>query len=149
MPCSATWCGVVAAVSAAPLEMAEACGLGAVASDTRCQYASTSAGGASADRPHSIELVESSTCEFGSRTGDPPALHRAPSTCKQQTGTASEATRSTKTIDSPPIELCEMVSPKVIVISRRAHTCRQAPAPPREARRERFFPAMVEATSIP
>ena len=56
-----------------------------------------------AGAPYSIELVESSsTCEFGSRAGDPPALHRAPSTCEQQTGTASEAKRSTQTNDSPP-----------------------------------------------
>ena len=43
-----------------------------------------------AGAPYSIELVEPSTCEFGSRTGDPPALHRAElcEDSKQQTGTA-------------------------------------------------------------
>ena len=43
-----------------------------------------------AEAPSSIELVEHSTCKFGSQTGDLPALHLGAEPCEQQTGTASE-----------------------------------------------------------
>ena len=107
MPCSATRCGVVEAVSAASLEMAEAeedCERGAGRRGICRSSACASKGHEQSAReherwqgecgragaPYSVELVEPSVCEFGSRTGDPPALHRAElcEDSKQQTGTS-------------------------------------------------------------
>ena len=63
-----------------------------------------------AGAPYSVELVEPSACEFGSRTGDPPALHRTElcedsKLANSKQAHQSEAKRSTRSTDRLGIKL--------------------------------------------
>ena len=106
-----------------------------------------------AKAPSSIELVEHSTCKFGSQTGDPPALHLGAEPCEQQTGTASGPKRSTRSTDRPTVDLQALLrmtlnstldSTSSMVRSGLADGYHHLSAegictPPREALRERNF----------